>query len=286
MTRDQLLNALLKLLPSQLDILLFKLNVPPAYLPGPQATAASRIIEALRWAEQQNRIADVEQYYAEVAGSPAASPSAPAAPPARDVTIHGAVAYRARADVPDAPDAAQPVRVLLVFANPKGTPPLRLGEEWRALRESIRLASARGRVEVEELHAATIDDLRRALRDRAFTIVHFAGHGTAAGLRFEDAVGRLFVPAMAELLGLLRRRGVETVLLNACDSRSAIDLAPMRSRFAIAMEGSAADAGAIEFTRGFYDIIGAGGSVEDAYEEGMSCAALKKCPVRAVLISG
>jgi hypothetical protein len=61
------------------------------------------------------------------------------------------------------------VSVLLVFANPRGTQPLRLGAEERALKQSIQLAAHRDRLEIEALHAATIDDLRRALIEKPRT---------------------------------------------------------------------------------------------------------------------
>jgi hypothetical protein len=47
-------------------------------------------------------------------------------------------------------------RVLLVWANPRGTDAIRLGEEDRTLRESIRLSPHRDRIKVETIQAATI----------------------------------------------------------------------------------------------------------------------------------
>lgn len=177
------------------------------------------------------------------------------------------------------------VSVLLVFANPRGTDPLQLGAEERALRESIKLSAHRDRFDIEALHAATVDDLRRALRARPRTIVHFSGRGEEGGLQFEDEGGQLFTPDVAELGDLLRRRGVETVVLNACYGLAAIGSAPMANRYTITMEGKVSDQGAVEFARGFYDELGAGSSVEEAYEEGRSCAAVKKVKVSAVLIA-
>jgi hypothetical protein len=58
----------------------------------------------------------------------------------------------------------------------------------------------------------------------------------------------------------------------------------MGTRYTVGMAGPVDDEGAIEFSRGFYDSIAAGQSVEDAYEEGLSCAVLKRVTVKAVLV--
>ncbi len=77
--------------------------------------------------------------------------------------------------------------ILLVCANPRGTDSLRTAQEDRTLRESIQLSRHRDQINIQTLNAATIDDLRRALLNDAFDIVHFSGHGTQQGLVFEDS---------------------------------------------------------------------------------------------------
>lgn len=67
---DQLLDRLGELLPAQLETLIYKLGVPVAYLSGPAAPPATRIIEVLRWAEQSGRLADVARVLAEVSEGP------------------------------------------------------------------------------------------------------------------------------------------------------------------------------------------------------------------------
>lgn len=175
-------------------------------------------------------------------------------------------------------------RVLLVCANPRGTDPLRTAEEDRTLRESIQLSPHRSRIEVETLHAATIDDLRRALLKSHFDIVHFSGHGTQAGLVFEDTAGRLMVPSSQALADLLSRRQVGTAILNACYSLSVGHFTNVGLEFTVASTGPVADPAAIEFTRGFYDAVGAGKDIPEAYDEGLSCARLKGYAPDVVLL--
>lgn len=176
-------------------------------------------------------------------------------------------------------------KILLVCANPRGTDSLRTGEEDRTLRESVRLSPDRDRIEIETLNAATIDDLRRALLRTEFDVVHFSGHGTKSGLVFEDSSGKLMVPSSAALAELLERRRVKIVLLNACYSLSVGRIASMGLDYTIASAGPIADPAAIEFARGFYDALGAGNSVPDAYQEGLSTAKLKGLTIDSILLA-
>lgn len=171
--------------------------------------------------------------------------------------------------------ATDETRVLLVCANPRGSDPLRTAEEDRTLRESVQLSRHRSRIHVDTLHAATIDDLRRALLRAEYQIVHFSGHGTQSGLVFEDALGKLMVPSSSALAELFERRHIATVILNACYSLSVGHITSVGVEYTIASSGPIADPAAVEFTRGFYDAVGEGLAVPEAFEEGLSCARLK-----------
>src|SRR5437667_6587820 len=83
--------------------------------------------------------------------------------------------------------------VLVVFANPRGTSSLRLGEEDRAITECVRRSKHRDDIQLTRCHAATVHDLSRALLDDQFRIVHISGHGTHSGLVLETEGGSRFV---------------------------------------------------------------------------------------------
>ena len=164
--------------------------------------------------------------------------------------------------------------ILVVYANPRGTKPLRLGDEDRAIRMAIRRSRERDRLKVERLFATTIHDLRRALLDEPYRIVHISGHGTGLGLQLQDDGGGIYVvpqKALAQLFATYARpRGsLECVLLNACYSMSQGDLISLAVPYTIAMEGAISDRASIEFSRGFYDALGAGLDVRRAYREGV-----------------
>jgi len=167
----------------------------------------------------------------------------------------------------------EPLPVLVVFANPHGTSPLRLSEEDRAITESIRRSRQRDAITLTKCHAATVHDLSRALLDEEFRIVHISGHGTHSGLVLEENDGSRFVVPQAALAKTFSAYAspngpLECVILNACYSVSTGTLASLGVPYTIAMEGPISDQAAVEFSRGFYDAIGAGKDITFAYEEG------------------
>jgi hypothetical protein len=170
--------------------------------------------------------------------------------------------------------------VLTVLANPKGTDPLRLGEEDRVIRECIQRSKNRDNITLDIRHAARIDDFARALLEKDYHIVQFSGHGTGQGLSFENELGEVqIVPkeALAETLSAYSPP-VECVILNACYSDVHVQDLSSGVPYTIVMAGPISDEGATEFTRGFYDAIGAGKNIEFAYQEGCRRIKLKALP--------
>lgn len=165
---------------------------------------------------------------------------------------------------------ARPKKVLAIFANPRSTDALRLGTEDRVIHESIRRSRYRNNISLTVCHAATIHDVRRALLDEKFHIVHISGHGTGSGLMLEDETGGEYVvpqKALGELFAAYCPP-LRCVILNACYSVTQGKLLSTGVPYTIAMEGAISDDAAIEFTRGFYDAIGAGKRIAFAYQEG------------------
>lgn len=79
-------------------------------------------------------------------------------------------------------DGCSPVRVILLLAaNPKGTPQLRLDEEVKKIKQLHRRSLWRDEFDVVTELAVTDNDLRRAMLDHEPEIVHFLGHGTGSG---------------------------------------------------------------------------------------------------------
>src|SRR5260370_14497596 len=162
------------------------------------------------------------------------------------------------------------INVLLVFSNPHGTDPLRLQTEERAIRESVALSQNRKNIALTTCPAATIHDLSRALLNGTFHVIQISGHGSGSGLVLENEQGGQYLvhePTLAELFQEYSS-SIQCVILNACYSISQGSLISLGIPYTIAMEVSLNDNAAIEFSRGFYDALGAGRSVEFAFREG------------------
>jgi len=170
------------------------------------------------------------------------------------------------------PQQAETTNALFVLSNPRDSDPLRLNTEMRAIEEALRLSQHRERIQSRTLLAATANDLRRALLEKPYQIVHLAGHGTSDGFVLEDDLGwphMVSQEALAEHFSIYRQT-LRCVLLNACYTLAIGQRIALGIPYAIAMSGSIHDLAAIEFSRGFYDAIGAGTDIERAYFEGMS----------------
>lgn len=168
-------------------------------------------------------------------------------------------------------------RILVVFANPKGSDPLRLGEEDRIIRECIRKARNRDNLHCEILHAARAKDVQLALVEDNYHVVHFSGHATPSGnLAFEDEAGKPKLISQQALANLLANfDSIECVILNACYTVKQGQLLSLGVPFTIAMDGPISDDAAKHFTRGFYDTIGAGRDYRLAYKMGCSAIAIE-----------
>jgi anti-sigma regulatory factor (Ser/Thr protein kinase) len=164
-----------------------------------------------------------------------------------------------------------PTTVLVAFANPMGTTSLHLGAEDKVIKKALE--GGRANVSVDVCHAATIHDLRHALLKTDYRILQFSGHSNGTELIFEDDNGNIQevnFDAFASFL-VAHSPPLECVILNACSTLEQGKLLAFDVPFIIAMKAPIQDMAAIEFSRGFYDVIAVGKNVEFAYQEGRRC---------------
>jgi CHAT domain len=176
-------------------------------------------------------------------------------------------------------------KILILAANPKGTDKLRLDEEARDIKEGLRQARERERFTIESEWAVRPKDVRRSILNFKPEIVHFSGHGDEdGGLALENEVGQIQLVQPDALAGLFKlfSHHVRCVLLNACYSEIQADAIAEHIDFVIGMSKGIGDRAAIEFAVGFYDALGAGCSVEVAYEFG--CNAIQMAGIKENLI--
>jgi CHAT domain len=193
--------------------------------------------------------------------------------------------------------------ILVLAANPKGTDPLRLGEEVREIQIGLERSQYRDRFRIEQRWAVTPKDVRRALLDCQPQIVHFSGHGVGVetpsdphpsarkftvesdsiapeGLMFENESGQpqlVSSEAISSLFGLFADR-LECVVLNACYSATQAEAISEHIPYVVGMNRAIGDRAAIEFAIGFYEALLAGRTVEFAYKLGCSAIQMAGIP--------
>jgi CHASE2 domain-containing sensor protein len=167
-------------------------------------------------------------------------------------------------------------KVLILAANPKDTKYLRLNQELRDIGEGLRRSQNRDQFSIKQELAVRPKDIRRTVLDFKPQIVHFSGHGTEKeGLIFEDDNGKSKLVSGDALAGFFKlfAEQVECVVLNCCYSEVQAKAIAQHINYVIGMNQEIGDKAAIEFAVGFYDALGAGNTIEFAYE--MGCNAVQ-----------
>jgi CHAT domain-containing protein len=171
--------------------------------------------------------------------------------------------------------------ILFLAANPKNTQQLRLDEEVREIENGLRRSLQRDRFTLAQRWAVRATDLRQAMLDLNPQIVHFSGHGEGeAGLVFEDAIGQAKLVSTEALAGLFKLFAppLQCVVLNGCYSELQAQAIAQHVPFVIGMKQAILDKAAIAFAVGFYDALGAGRSIGQAFEFGKSAIQLEGIP--------
>ncbi len=164
------------------------------------------------------------------------------------------------------------VSILFLAADPTNESRLRLGEEFREIQEKLKLAKFRDRftLELPQLSVRP-SDTSQALLDTQPQIVHFSGHGTPTGaLCFEDLAGKAHPIELDALAALFEQFSdhVNCVVLNACYAEIQAKAIAKHIKYVIGMNRAIGDKAAIAFAIGFYQALGGGRSIEDAYKFG------------------
>ncbi len=163
--------------------------------------------------------------------------------------------------------AHERLKVLLLSANPIGSP-LSIDEEFRAIDQKIRSSEHRDHVDLIKHGAVRLEDVAGLLMRHKPHIMHFSGHGAASGIALTgaDGEGRLVPPdALAKIFGVLKDN-VRVVLLNACDSAPQAEAIVNEVDCAVGMSDKIDDDAAIAFAAAFYEALGYGRSVQDAFD--------------------
>jgi hypothetical protein len=193
------------------------------------------------------------------------------------LTINGRTIDRARAifDVAynNGTPFSQPQKSTILFlsADPTDATRIRTNEELRDIKEVLEKSTLQDRFQLESREALRPTDIIPALRELKPQYVHFSGHGTKSGaICIENPQGKLH-PVEAEALAALFKQfddQIKCVVLNACYSKIQADAIAQYVDYVIGMTQAIDDKVAIAFSTGFYQALGAGSTIEEAYQNG------------------
>lgn len=174
------------------------------------------------------------------------------------------------ASIKELQNLPEKINVLFLASNPMDSQQLRLDEEARSIQEMIRKTGNRDSVLFESHWALRTTDLLQALNEVSPTIVHFSGHGTDTDeIVFQDNSGNSkFVSkeAIAQVM-MSSSDKIRLVFFNTCYSYNQAKLVTNHVEVAIGMNTSIGDEAAIIFSSQFYNSIGFGLSVQNAFDQ-------------------
>ncbi|MGK7951977.1 MAG: SUMF1/EgtB/PvdO family nonheme iron enzyme [Xenococcaceae cyanobacterium] len=163
------------------------------------------------------------------------------------------------------------MKILFLAANPQSTSRLNLEKEAREIQESLDISELAREFELIQKWEVRARDFRRALLRYQPDIVHFSGHGEGeSGLVIVDELSGASKAVTGEALaGLFAEFPcVQCVLLNACYAEVQAQAIVSHVDYVIGMRETIYDKAAIAFAIGFYDGLGYGRSVEEAFRLG------------------
>ncbi len=167
-------------------------------------------------------------------------------------------------------------KILFLSANKVGEEQLHLDREFRNIEDALVRSKNRDRLELFVKLAVRYQDIRRGLLDYEPEILHFSGHGSEQGVEVLDEVGAFTNTVsnqeISQLLEIFKEK-VVCAIFSSCDSNRLADTVVKHIPYVIGMKEDIPDNASIAFSSAFYDGIGAGSSIEDAFKLG--CLAIE-----------
>ena len=193
--------------------------------------------------------------------------------------------YRWKRGVLDGLAAAEEVRVLMFAASPTDEEKLQVEKEELQIRRGLTKARYGSKFRIEAIPHAQKADLTRVLKEMPH-VVHFAGHGgqqtqsLGAGLSVVQRFGLVFENARkgseylweeeSQRLFEPFREQLECVFLNACHSDGVLQSLKDKVRYLVGVIGTVKDDKAVLFAPAFYEALGQGLGVEQAFKAARS----------------
>jgi len=161
--------------------------------------------------------------------------------------------------------------VLFLPSMPTDASRLNLGEELREIQMGLHGVKLRDQYELHLRMSPRPADISQALLDIRPEIVHFAGHGTGKeGVYFENQMGeiQMIQPEFLTALFSTFADTVKLVVLDACYSAALAEAVAEHIEYVIGISPEIGDEAAVAFATSFYQALGTGHTIEEAYRLG------------------
>lgn len=180
---------------------------------------------------------------------------------------------------PATPEPIQPQqqlrKILFMSANPDETTALKLTEEMRDIKDTLK--SSRDRDDFDFILEPQVNAsiIRQRIKEEKPEIVHFSGHGgldtgLAEGIVVNGSNGKPIVltgSALGRLFDMAKSY-VKCVVLNSCYSDTQAEAIKTHIPHVIGMTDAIDNASARMFSVGFYEALGLGESYKEAFNSG------------------
>ncbi|MGD2088735.1 MAG: CHAT domain-containing protein [Candidatus Aminicenantes bacterium] len=177
------------------------------------------------------------------------------------------------------------IKILFLAANPAFTEPLKIDEEIRTIEGKIRAAEHRDSIELVSAWAVRPDDLQQKLLEHKPHIVHFSGHGESTGeliLLDKDGNPKPVKPEAIQSLFTILKDNIRIVFFNACYTEKQARAINEVIDCVIGMNTYISDQAATVFAASFYNALGFGRSVKEAFELGKTSLQIEGIPEERV----
>jgi hypothetical protein len=161
------------------------------------------------------------------------------------------------------------IKILYLAANPLELSHIRVAAEARKLTSRIKQSINRDVFEITYYFAARPQDLLRGLQEVEPHILHFSGHGTEDKeivLETEDGESQPINPRDLAALVDQFKTNLKLAVMSCCFGRKQAKALNEVLDFTIGMEKPVSDAGAVNFSANFYQVLASGGSIRQAFE--------------------
>jgi hypothetical protein len=162
-------------------------------------------------------------------------------------------------------------KIAFISASPEDHDRIRVDKEIARIEEQMEASRYRDNFDIIKREASKITSLTKIVLESQPEIIHFSGHGDSDGIIFEndDNTHVLIKTEALKIIFTTLAQKLEILIINACNSDILAESISKNNFYVVGMSDSIYDDDAINFSIGFYQAIGAGVNVHQAFQNAL-----------------